>query len=86
MEYKNILFEVEDDVAVITFNRPKVLNVINLETMLELNNVIHRCQEAESIKTVILTGGGDKAFVAGADVTKFKEQSPQQAIKFAELG
>lgn len=46
MEYKNILFEVENNVAVITFNRPKVLNVINLETMLELNNIIHRCQEA----------------------------------------
>jgi enoyl-CoA hydratase len=41
MEYKNILFEVENNVAVITFNRPKVLNVINLETMLELNNIIH---------------------------------------------
>lgn len=86
MEYKNILFEVENNVAVITFNRPKVLNAINLETMLELNNVIHRCQEAESIKAVILTGSGDKAFVAGADVTEFKDQSPQQVLKFAELG
>jgi len=86
MEYKNILFEVENNVAVITFNRSKVLNAINLETMLEFNGTIHKCKEDENIKAVILTGAGDKAFVAGADVTEFKDKSPQEIMKFLELG
>ena len=86
MEYKNILFEVENNVAVITFNRSKFLNAINLETMLEFNGTIHKCKEDENIKAVILTGAGDKAFVVGADVTEFKDKSSQEAMQFLGLG
>jgi len=86
MEYRNILFEVENNVAVITLDRPKVLNAINLETMLEFNNAINKCKDDESIKVVILTGAGDKAFVVGADVTEFKDKSPAEVMKFTELG
>jgi len=86
LEYKNILFEVENQVVTITFNRPKVLNAVDSETMLELNNAVNRCKEDENIKAVILTGTGDKAFVAGADVAEFKDKSPQEAMKFMELG
>ena len=86
MEYKNILFEVEANIATITFNRPRVLNAINLETVLELNKAIRECGEDENIKAVILTGAGDRAFVAGADVAYFKDKSPQEIMKFAEAG
>lgn len=85
MEYKNILFAVAGNIATITFNRPKVLNAINLATILEFNNAIHKCKEDENIRAVIITGAGDRAFVAGADVTYFKDKSPQEIMKFTEL-
>lgn len=86
MEYKNLLFQVEDNVALITFNRPKALNAMNMETILELNDAINKCKWEEDIKAVILTGAGDRAFVAGADITEFKGKSPREAMKLAELG
>jgi len=85
MEYKNILFAVEGNIATITFNRPKVLNAMNLEAVQELNKAIHKCKEDENIKAVILTGAGDRAFVAGADVAYLKGKSPQEIMKFTEL-
>lgn len=85
MEYKNILLAVENQVATITFNRPKVLNAVNREMMLELNNAVNKCKEDESMKAVILTGAGDKAFVAGADITESKGKSPREIMKFMEL-
>ena len=86
MKYENILFKVENDVAVITFNRPKSLNVMDMATTLELKNVINECKEDEGIRAVILTGAGDKAFVAGADVTELKDKNPSGVMKFLELG
>lgn len=86
MECKNILFEVENQVATITFNRPKVLNAVDSETMLELNNAVNKCKEDENIKVTILTGVGSKAFVIGADVAEFKDKSPKEAMKLMELG
>jgi len=86
LEYKNILLEVENQVATITFNRPKVLNAVNRETILELNNTMNRCKEDENIRAVILTGTGDRAFIAGADIAEFKDKSPQEIMKFMELG
>ena len=86
MECKSILFEVEDNVAVITFNRPRVLNAINSDTMMEFNRTIHNCREDENIKAAILTRAGNKAFVAGADVTEFKDRSPREIMRFLELG
>lgn len=84
MDYKNVLFEIENNIALITINRPKVLNAINLETLLELENIINKCKDEVSIKVAILTGAGEKAFVAGADITEFKDKSPKQAMYFLE--
>ena len=70
MDYKNILFNAEDGIAVITFNRPKALNAMNAETMSELMDAATICKKDDSIKAVILTGSGDKAFVAGADIAQ----------------
>jgi enoyl-CoA hydratase len=85
MEYKNLLFEVEDNVAMVTFNRPKALNALNSDTYRSLMAAINKCREAENIKVVILTGAGDKAFVAGGDIVEMKDLSPREAMEFMEL-
>lgn len=86
MEYKNLLFVVEDGVATITFNRPKALNAMNSETMCELYDAAMRCKTDDAIKAVILTGSGDKAFVAGADISQMQNMRPQESLAFMELG
>jgi enoyl-CoA hydratase len=86
MEYKNILFEVEENVATIMFNRPKALNAMNSETMGEFMDAIKTCYDDDSIKAVIVTGAGDKAFVAGADIVEMQDLEPCDALKFMERG
>jgi enoyl-CoA hydratase len=86
MEYKNILFEVADGVATITINRPKALNALNSEVMCELYDAAIKCKTDEAIKVVILTGSGEKSFVAGADISQMAELRPQQAMEFMEAG
>jgi enoyl-CoA hydratase len=86
MEYKNLLFAVEDGVAIITFNRPKALNAMNSETMKELYDAVIHCKNDEAVKAIILTGSGEKAFVAGADISEMKDLRPKEALAFMELG
>jgi len=86
MEYKNILFNVEDGIAIITFNRPKALNAMNSETMSELLDVATICKKDENIKVLILTGSGDKAFVAGADIAQMQNLAAPEAFNFMEFG
>lgn len=86
MGYENILFEVKDRVGVLTFNRPKALNALNPKTLDELDDVIERVRRDESIRVLVLTGAGEKAFVAGADISEFPKMNPLQARVFAEKG
>lgn len=86
MAYENILFEVQDGVGVLTFNRPKALNALNSKTLEELNDVIERVVEDPDIRVLVLTGSGEKAFVAGADITGFPTMNPLQARYFSEMG
>jgi len=86
MDYKNILFSVDGGIAVITFNRPKALNAMNSETMTELKDAVSRCRDDEAVKTIILTGSGDKAFVAGADIAQMQNLEPREALAFMEHG
>ena len=68
MELQNILYEKQEQTAFITLNRPKVLNALNYRTMDELAYAFGDAATDESVRVVILTGSGDKAFAAGADI------------------
>lgn len=86
MEFKNVILEKEGNVAVIIINRPYALNALNSETLIELNGVIDELEADDSIYAVILTGAGDKAFVAGADIAEMKNLSVTEARRFSRLG
>lgn len=86
VEYKNVVLEREENVAVVTINRPKVLNALNSDTLKELDLVVTELEENEKIRAVIITGAGDKAFVAGADVAEMKDLNTREGRKFGMLG
>jgi enoyl-CoA hydratase len=75
-DYRNLLFETRDGVAVVTVNRPDKLNSLNDETMGELDSVFTAIAGDAQVKGVILTGAGEKAFVAGADISELAKESP----------
>jgi enoyl-CoA hydratase len=86
MEYKNIIFQIEEQIATITFNRPKVLNALNEASLKEFSHAIDKVAEDEDIRVLILTGAGDKSFVAGADITEFLKFNALKAKIFSEMG
>jgi enoyl-CoA hydratase len=86
MAYENILFDVEDGVGVVTFNRPKVLNALDAKTIAELTDAVGRVEADRAVKALVLTGAGEKAFVAGADIAAMSAMSPLEARRFAEAG
>jgi len=86
VEYKNLILEQNGAIAVLTINRPKALNALNADTLTELSTVFDELGRDSSVKVVILTGGGEKAFVAGADIAQMKELNALEARRFAQLG
>jgi enoyl-CoA hydratase len=82
MEFKNILYEKKDGIATITINRPQVLNVLNQETIQELICALEDADKDESVKVMVLTGAGEKAFCAGLDLKSVKDVT---AVKLWEL-
>jgi enoyl-CoA hydratase len=86
MSYANILFEVQDGIAVLTFNRPKALNALNADTLDEVADAVERVRADETIRVLVLTGAGEKAFVAGADISGFSSMNALSARLFAEKG
>jgi enoyl-CoA hydratase len=86
MAYENIIFETEGGVAVIKFNRPKALNAINPDVLTEVNQALDNIEKEPSIKVLVLTGEGEKAFVAGADISHMVNLSPLQARDFSRAG
>jgi enoyl-CoA hydratase len=86
MEYQNLLVEIDEGIATVKINRPKALNALNLAVLNELIQVVHEINGNPEIRVVVLTGEGEKAFVAGADIAAMKEMSALEAKKFCELG
>jgi enoyl-CoA hydratase len=86
MEFKNLIVEIERPIAVITVNRPKVLNALNLETVGELGAAFSMLDANDDVRAIILTGSGEKAFVAGADITEFRGKTAPEMLPFAKKG
>jgi enoyl-CoA hydratase len=86
MAYDNLLFEVSDKIARITFNRPNVLNALNRKTMDELGDCLKKVRADDDIRVLILTGAGEKAFIAGADITELSQQTPVNGPEFTLYG
>jgi len=76
MSFENLLYEVKEQIGYVTFNRPKTLNALNRRTMEELGVALAAAKEDDAVRALILTGAGDKAFVAGADIGELSQQNP----------
>src|SRR5580700_3002059 len=86
MAYENLLYEKRDRIGFITFNRPKVLNALNRKTMEELNELLIATREDEDVRVLILSGAGEKSFVAGADIGELAVQTPVSGKETAAFG
>jgi len=84
--YKTLLTSLENNVLTITINRPDKLNALNAEVFHDLKNILEKIEKNPEIKSVIITGAGPKAFVAGADISEFSDYSKEQAIAMAKRG
>ena len=76
---ENVLYEKKGPIAYVTLNRPKVLNARNKATIAELNEVFRDARDDDAVRGVILTGAGDKAFAAGADIAEMANDTPAEA-------
>ena len=83
---ENILIEKQDAIAIITINRPTKLNALNKATIQELHDGFKALNEDKSVKAIIITGSGEKAFVAGADISEFANFSVEEGGKLAAQG
>ena len=79
MTFSNILFEKKNSIAYVTVNRPKVLNALNMATMEELRTAFHEIKNDAGVRVVILTGAGEKAFIAGADIGELAQHDGSRA-------
>jgi enoyl-CoA hydratase len=87
MSYSNIRFELDDaGIALITVNRPEKLNALNSETVLELHAAVEHAGREVNVRAMIVTGAGEKAFVAGADINQLAVLTPIEAQAYAERG
>src|SRR2546425_3452616 len=84
--YENLILEIKDQVARVTVNRPKVLNALNEKTVREIHAVFASLRENAEVGLVILTGAGEKAFVAGADIRELALMTPLQGEASSKLG
>src|SRR5271169_5745640 len=86
MSFENLLYEKKDGIAYITFNRPKVLNALNRKTVEELQHALLDARDDATVRVLILSGSGEKAFVAGADINELAQQSPVNGKEFSLFG
>jgi enoyl-CoA hydratase len=81
MNLKNVQFEIKDQIAIVTINRPDVRNALDLQTVQELHSVISDISQSENVGVAILTGAGDKIFISGADIRDIRARNKQDALK-----
>jgi len=86
MSYENLLYEVKDQVARITVNRPQVLNALNRATVEELDRAFDAARADSGVRALIITGAGEKSFVAGADINELAKQSPVEGKEYSLFG
>lgn len=86
MAYENIILEMDGEIAVIKFNRPKALNAINPAVLVEMNGALDEIEKNPDVRVLILTGEGGKAFVAGADIAHMIKLDPLEGRKFSREG
>jgi len=86
MAYQNLISEVKENILYITINREKALNALNKDTLAELADVIEYAGKTDEVRGVILTGAGEKAFVAGADIKEFSDYNGKQGEELAKQG
>lgn len=86
MALENILTEIKNNVLVITINRPDKLNALNKQTIEELHELLVDAENDKSIRALIITGSGQKAFVAGADIAEFSNYSVEEGKQLSSLG
>jgi enoyl-CoA hydratase len=86
MAYENILYEVQDRIAVITLNRPKVLNALNGQLMEEVHRAFQDIKADPNVGGVLITGSGEKAFCAGADIDELRRNTPVKGVQTALRG
>lgn len=86
MEYKNVILEKDGNIGILYINRPKAMNALNIATIQEIGQAIDEVKMDGEIKALIVTGSGDKAFVAGADIIGFMGLSPEQTRYYTDEG
>ncbi|MGI9552114.1 MAG: enoyl-CoA hydratase/isomerase family protein [Aurantibacter sp.] len=86
MSYNNLIVEYDNNFATLTINRPDKLNALNRETIHELHKALAELNTDKEIKVIIMTGSGEKAFVAGADISEFADFSVEEGARLASEG
>jgi enoyl-CoA hydratase len=86
MTFENLLIERDGAVAILTFNRPKVLNALNTQTLTELAGALAAFKDDGEVRAVVLTGSGEKSFIAGADINELAVQTPIEGKEHARRG
>ncbi len=81
-----VLFHIDGHIATITINKPQVLNALSTEVLTDLNQALDEVEKAGNIYAVIITGAGEKSFVAGADISEMKDKNKAQAAEYGAFG
>ncbi len=86
MPFENLILEIKEDIAILSFNRPKALNALNNDLLTEFSQAVDQIENDESIKVLVLTGAGEKAFVAGADISELSAMDALKGKHFSKKG
>jgi len=86
MEYENVKYAVDNGVGVLTIDRPKAMNALSAQTIIEIRDALVKAKEDEAVKVLVITGSGDKAFIAGADIGEIKKLGLKDGFDFLRIG